>query len=232
MRNSTADESEHDEASLTAHAVKRVRRRRNAAGPRATRERILDAALDRFLVDGDAAKIEDVMRGAKVSRQTVYNHFPTREALFKAVVERAVEQSTAGSFSMPPGQSLRAVLHDVARSYVDRNLTRESLEFARVSIDAARRYPELGSAILDAGPRRSILALARHLRGHPEIRHLRGLDPLAIAESFFAALIGHARFRYYYGKGIPSARQREAYIRQVVDLYVRGLGLDETPRRP
>lgn len=205
-------------------------RRRKSVRPRArslhpTRERILDAALARFLVDGDAAKIDDVMRGAKVSRQTVYNHFPTRAALFKAVVERAVEHSTAGAFRVPPGQSLRAVLHDVARSYVDRNLTRESLEFARVSIDAARRYPKLGAAILDTGPRRSILALARHLRAHPEIRRLRGIDPLAIAESFFAAVIGHARFRYYYGRGIPSARQRKAYIRQIVDIYVRGLEL-------
>lgn len=41
------------------------------------------------------ASIEDIARAAGVSRQTVYAHFPTREALLNAIMERAITEFTA-----------------------------------------------------------------------------------------------------------------------------------------
>jgi AcrR family transcriptional regulator len=64
---------------------------------RATAERnvaaILDAA-EALLARGAAASTSAVAAEAGVSRVTVYAHFPTRESLLEAVVERAVRHAT------------------------------------------------------------------------------------------------------------------------------------------
>ena len=60
-----------------------------AAASEATRERILDAALELFLVSWfDDVSLRDIAAEAGVALQTVVNHFGTKDALFVAGVER------------------------------------------------------------------------------------------------------------------------------------------------
>jgi AcrR family transcriptional regulator len=59
--------------------------------------------------------VEDIARAAGVSRQTVYAHFPTREALLDAVVEHATAEvtaafDTAGLDDLPPAAALVRLL--------------------------------------------------------------------------------------------------------------------------
>jgi AcrR family transcriptional regulator len=55
---------------------------------------ILDAAIA-VLARRPGASIEDIARTAGVSRQTVYAHYPSREALVRAVQERALAEAVA-----------------------------------------------------------------------------------------------------------------------------------------
>lgn len=61
------------------------------------------------------ASVEDIARAAGVSRQTVYAHFPSREVLLDAVVERATVEVTAafddaGLDDLPPAAALARLL--------------------------------------------------------------------------------------------------------------------------
>ena len=65
----------------------------NAAAPRPlradaakNRERILEAAETTFTAEGVSAPIDAVAQRAGVGVGTVYRHFPTKEALFEAIV--------------------------------------------------------------------------------------------------------------------------------------------------
>ena len=59
----------------------------------ATRERVLDAALARFEDFGiRRTTMEDVARGAGVSRVTIYRRFPQKERLVEAVIMREGER--------------------------------------------------------------------------------------------------------------------------------------------
>lgn len=70
------------------------RRRRRRADASRNIAAILDAALERLAERPDAS-MEDIAKAAGVSRQTIYAHYPSREALVAAVRERAMAETVA-----------------------------------------------------------------------------------------------------------------------------------------
>src|SRR5690242_8001374 len=56
------------------------------------RERLIEAAKEVLGQGGPDASLEAVARRAEVGIGTLYRHFPTRQALFKAVYRHEVEQ--------------------------------------------------------------------------------------------------------------------------------------------
>lgn len=62
------------------------------ADARRNRERILQAAYEAFASDGRLVPLDDIARRAGVGAGTVYRNFPTKEALFEAVVTQRIEQ--------------------------------------------------------------------------------------------------------------------------------------------
>ena len=66
-------------------------RRRDA---RRNREAVIDAAIE-VLAQRPDASTEEIADASGVARTTVYRHFPTRDDLFRAMFERAVEYSWA-----------------------------------------------------------------------------------------------------------------------------------------
>src|SRR6266545_3604820 len=50
------------------------------------RQRVLEAAKEAFAAEGLAVPLDEIARRAGVGAGTVYRHFPTKEALFEAVI--------------------------------------------------------------------------------------------------------------------------------------------------
>jgi AcrR family transcriptional regulator len=64
------------------------------ADARRNRARVLDVASEVFAAEGLAVQIDEIARRAGVGIGTVYRHFPTKEALFEAIVLQRVEAMT------------------------------------------------------------------------------------------------------------------------------------------
>lgn len=95
-------------------AAPRARRRRQRADAQQSIAAILSAAAEALNAD-PAATVEDVARAAGVTRQTVYAHFPSRDALIEAVTERATAEvaaafETAELDEAPPPVALTRLL--------------------------------------------------------------------------------------------------------------------------
>jgi len=96
---------------MTEAQARRRRQRPEAAQSIAA---VLDAAVQTLASRPDAS-MDEIARAAGVSRQTVYAHFPSRDALIDAVIERGTAEFTSlldgvDLDQAPPAQALTRLL--------------------------------------------------------------------------------------------------------------------------
>ena len=59
-----------------------------------TKEKILDTALELFSRHGyDGASVRDIARAVGIRESSLYNHFPSKRALFDGIVDFCVQQA-------------------------------------------------------------------------------------------------------------------------------------------
>jgi len=115
------------------------------------RARVLEIAYETFAADGLSVPIDEIARRADVGAGTVYRHFPTKEALFNAVIkdrlQRLVNDGYALLGSVGSGEALFAFLRSMVLQWgaADRGLV-EALAGLGIDIDSAA--PEAEDAFL------------------------------------------------------------------------------------
>jgi AcrR family transcriptional regulator len=72
------------------------------ADARRNRARVLAAAEEAFAAEGLAVPLDEIARRAQVGAGTVYRHFPSKDALFQAVVLDRIEQFTREACELFP----------------------------------------------------------------------------------------------------------------------------------
>jgi AcrR family transcriptional regulator len=111
------------------------------ADARRNRARVLQAAQEAFAAEGLSVPLDEIARRAGVGAGTVYRHFPTKEALFEAIVLGRVRdmvrylrtQVTAGD----PGSAFFRVIGEfVAQGTMKKDLT-DALAGAGIDVSAA-----------------------------------------------------------------------------------------------
>ena len=113
------------------------------------RTRVLEVAYDTFAAEGLSVPIDEIARRAGVGAGTVYRHFPTKEALFQAVIDnrmqRLVDDGRALLESEGPGEALFAFLRSIVLQWgaADRGLV-DAL--AGYGIDIACAAPQAEDA--------------------------------------------------------------------------------------
>ena len=92
------------------------------------RARVLEVAYDTFAAEGLSVPIDEIARRAGVGAGTVYRHFPTKEDLFRAVIEdrisRIVDNGRALLSANDPGEALFTFLRSMVLTWgaTDRGL--------------------------------------------------------------------------------------------------------------
>lgn len=82
------------------------------------RDRVLQVAYETFAAEGLGVPVDEIARRAGVGAGTIYRHFPTKEALYAAVVEHRIrDMADRGRQllqSADPGEALFAFLRAMA----------------------------------------------------------------------------------------------------------------------
>lgn len=164
------------------------------------RAAIIEAATRLFLDAGYAgASLARVAEAAGVSRATLFKQFPTKAALFDAIVTTAwtVEDDDGDDGDdgdlRPPAGDLRAGLTVIGRRYVTL-LTRPGMAaLFRIVIAELPRFPELGAAHFGRGKMPYFDSVRRYLDTENELGTAT-LDDTELAATQFLGMISNYVF--------------------------------------
>lgn len=187
--------SASEEQGATRPAIRSGRPPRKLAGE--VDARILDAACQVFLERGLAgASMEEIAARARAGKPTIYARFPTKEALFTAVVMRSVAASIARFEShVPTGATIEERLASVGETVLRSILVSDTIGLGRLAIAEARRFPDLASSVYRMARERGKEAEAARLLGEvarsDEFGMLSAFAPerLATTAAFFQDLV-------------------------------------------
>src|SRR5438270_9962807 len=89
------------------------------------RDRIIDAAMHVFRRHGfRRSSIEQAAEAAGLTRQALYHHFDSKEALFRAVIERLYQEALeAGSAAAEANEKAGGRLADIVMAQIAARLT-------------------------------------------------------------------------------------------------------------
>jgi TetR/AcrR family transcriptional regulator, mexJK operon transcriptional repressor len=194
---------------------------------RRSREKILAAAESAFLRHGFlGASMDMVADGAAVSKQTVYAHFKSKEALFIEVVV-----SMTGSASVEIGEDVEDVSYDrsakeyllaVAVDQLKVVMTPRLMQLRRLVIGEVERFPELGRSLYANGPARSIVRIRRALGHFASVGQLTIAD-LDLAATHFNWIVMGAPLNaamFLGNSGIPEEGQLHAHAKEAVRIFM------------
>ena len=158
----------------------------NSAGP-SMRERILDAARSLLRERGYRVSMESVACRAGVAKQTLYNHFPTKDELFREIALDFSE--TLGNTLELANVAPTSVLTSLAVAFCHRCLNKDGLAMFRMLINDAPEQPGFSQAIYKNGIGNVIQKLTIYFANSAEFSCCQDA-PAVLAETFIGMLMG------------------------------------------
>jgi TetR/AcrR family transcriptional repressor of mexJK operon len=196
-----------------------------AVGGRVEKRRaIMDAARRVFFANGFVeTSVDTVAAEAGVSKQTIYNHFGDKRALFLAVVTAVQEEAAVAAQGMPAppeSEDLEIGLRQLARVMIETALVGDIVALRRIVIAERARDPELLTAF--ARPRSAFDDLfADGIRERVRIGVLDVDDAALAARQFLTLTVQESLLRSELGTRPLTPGEIEQIVNDGVQLWLR-----------
>jgi TetR/AcrR family transcriptional repressor of mexJK operon len=188
------------------------------------RDMILDVARDCFLSLGYAAtSMSAIAARLGGSKGTLYNYFKSKEELFAAMMERQCGELAEILFDVSSvGVDPHVRLTHYGRSFLELLMSPLPLAIQRLVVAESERFPELGRAFYDSGPRYVMARIGDYLAELMDQGKLRRADPLVAAQHFKdLTMSGVYQPRLWGVIGDLTSEQMDAQVECGVDTFLR-----------
>lgn len=147
----------------------------------ARRKVFVDAARDAFFANSYAGTtMSSIASTVGGSKTTLWTYFPSKEALFAAVVDDIVEHyGRVQDVDLPDTDDLRNVLLEFVRGLMDTILSEPVIALHRLVLAEANRFPYLADAFYQRGPRRGKARLSEFIARAMARGQIRAGDPMS-----------------------------------------------------
>lgn len=190
------------------------------------RTRLIQAAVEAFCEEGYRASCERIAARAGVAKQTLYNHFTSKDELFAAITQLGTESITLTLD--PDAADVRECLLRFSTLFHQRVLGETGLAFYRTLVAERPRFPALGKAFFEGGPQTMSRLLAGFFARAMDRGLLRRDDPMFAAEMLLSLLGGFERTRRLLDPVSVTPAEEAARIAKTVDCFLRAYAPERT----
>lgn len=183
-------------------------------------KQILDTAIDVFSNRGfRGTTTKQIAEAAGVSEATIFLHFPSKEALYQAILEEVIQsqEPVAGILTSETDAPLDEVLLQLATALTRKH--RKDSALVRLALFSALERHSLGRrmAARHLGGMKSLTRLIERAQARGEVR--ADLDPEKAARALDSLLVHQLVLKDALGDKRVAAEDLKAYI----DIYLRGV---------
>ncbi|HEY8251152.1 MAG TPA: TetR/AcrR family transcriptional regulator [Burkholderiales bacterium] len=179
--------------------------------PAIHRERVLRAATSSFLARGYGSSVDDIARRAGVAKQTVYQHFANKDALFKAV---AGDLAKRVLIKLEGGDTRQSLIR-FGVEYRKRALGAQGIATFRTLVPEVPRFRAVARDMYANSAGEMVRRLAEFLKVRLEVP-----DPEFSAEMLLSLLAGLDRMKRLFA--VPPGPETEAArAARIVDLFLK-----------
>ena len=184
------------------------------------RRAIIDAATKVFRDVGyGRASMDGIAREAGGSKATLYGYFKSKDELFEAAMESAVEVAAEKILNILYAEleNLQAALERLAGAYLEFVLGKDILPITRAIVGEGPARG-LGPRLFDKGPRRGLKLMAQFFEEQMGQGRLRAADPITVALHFKGLVESdHLEAALY---GARATHERKAAIADAVTAFL------------
>ena len=163
--------------------------------------------------------MSQIAASAIVSKGTLYNYFPSKQALFAAFVRERCQYFVQEVFGeLQDDAPVEPELRRIAWVMLKLMMKPSGQAVFRVVVMEAAKFPDLAKAFMSAGPETMVGRMAAWLTIQDRAGRLRTPDPFFAAEQFFALTQTRLVMRC---RCDPAFQASDAEINQVLDGAVR-----------
>ena len=195
----------------------------------AKRRQVLEGARQAFLAMGfDGASMNDVARLAGVSKGTLYVYFPSKSALFEALIRTERRQQAEQLFQLDDDdRPVAEVLQDLGVNFMQMMTAPGSIAHLRTVIGVAGKFPDIGRAFFEAGPQYGWGRLSHWLDRRVAEGRLAIPDTQLAAQQFFdLCQVGHLKPLLFAIRDQSTLAEIQTGVAQAVTLFMAGYGVD------
>jgi TetR/AcrR family transcriptional regulator of autoinduction and epiphytic fitness len=156
------------------------------------REAITSAATELFLDRGyDGTSLARIAEAAGVSKSTLFKQFPTKAALFEAIVTESWQRDADEGAARPQAGNLRSGLTAIGHRYADLMGRPRMTGLFRIVIAELPRFPELGRMQFQLGKLPYFASVQHYLEAEHEAGNAEVPDAESAANQFLGMIANY-----------------------------------------
>lgn len=198
---------------------------RMTAGGR--REQILRGATQLFAEKGfRGTTTREIARQLGISEALMFKHFPSKEALYRAIIQKRTDGSEEMLFPREAVEAKddRQVFRSIASYLIAKNT--EDPTFLRLIQYSALEGHELSRMFFENHALERTKDLSKYIRQRIKEKAFRKVPPLLVARAFIGMVIQYVQGQELYGFKNHVRFSRKKVVDTFVDTFLNGLNGD------
>jgi len=188
------------------------------------RDKLIEIAIEKFLESGyERTSMSHISATFGGSKTTLYTHFPTKEEIFLAVVDRLARGRVDHAFSALTLQGpIRETLVDFGEKYLAVTCSEDILKIFRMGI-AEGGKSEAGCLLYNFGPKLCRKRIADYFIAFGERNDaaLKKCDPHVAAIHYLRLIESDLTELFLLGiRAVPSEREIQTSVKAGVDVFL------------